>query len=119
MSINYFKDILSEEDPIKRKENLGKRLAERLPADLIVFTALSVLSDDNEIRRTVLQHIDARNQEDSNTSAKVIQLIQSWRREGALMTWPEPMNDIQKSRAAQIEAAYYAHSPLSSAVGNV
>jgi hypothetical protein len=113
---NYFTDILSEQDPAKRKENLDQRLAERLPADLIVFTALSVLSDDDDIRRTVLEHVDARNREESGTTARLIELIRSWRREGALMTWPEPMDDKQKGRAAEIEAAYMAHSPLSSAV---
>jgi len=113
---NYFEDILSEKNPVKRKENLDKRLAERLPADLIVFTALSVLSDDNEIRRTVLEHIDARERAEGNTAARIIVLIQSWRREGALMTWPEPMTDVENKRAAEIEAAYHTRSPLASAV---
>lgn len=114
---NYFTDILSETDPVKRMENLRERLAERLPADLIVFTAISVLSDDSVIRRTVLEHVDAREQAEGNTAARIILLLQSWRKEGALMTWPEPMNDVQKRRAAEIEKAYNMRSPLSSAVG--
>jgi len=113
---NYATDILNEKDPVKRMENLHKRLAERLPADLIVFTALSVLSDDDEVRRTVLEHVDARERNEGNTASRIALLIQSWRSEGALMTWPEPMNAIQNKRAAEIEAACRAKLPLSSVV---
>ena len=113
---NYFKDIISESDPVKRKQNLEERLAERQPADLIVFTALSVISDDPDVRKRVLEHVDEREREEGNTSARLVELIRSWRREGALMTWPEPMTDVQQARAAEIEAAYVSNSPLSSVV---
>ena len=92
---NYFKDIVSEEDPVKRKENLDKLIAERTPSELLVLTVISIVSDDDVIRRTALERIDARNREEGNAAARVISVIQSWRREGAVMTWPEPMDQAQ------------------------
>lgn len=105
---NYFEDIVSEKDPAIRKKNLDALIAERTPSEILVLTIISIVSDDEVIRRTALERIDKRNQQEGNTAARVASLIDSWRREGAIMTWPEPMNAEERMRAAEIEGALLA-----------
>ena len=115
-SVNYVTDIVREGDPIRRKENLAKLIAERTPAEVLVLTAISVLSEDAMIRRAALERLDECNRDEGNTAARVIVLLQSWKADGALLTWPNAMDANQTSRALQIEAAYRSRSPLSSVV---
>ncbi|HUP61873.1 MAG TPA: Yip1 family protein [Thermoanaerobaculia bacterium] len=111
----YGPDILEERDPARRMQNLQKLIAERQPTEILVLTAISILSDDSEIRRVALERLDERNAEEGNASARVAVMIDSWRREGALMTWPQPMDARQSARAARIERAHRARMPLASA----
>ena len=113
---NYFKDIVSETDAPTRKKNLDALIAERTPSEILVLTILSIVSDDDVVCRTALGRLDDRNRGEGNTAARVSGLIDSWRREGAMMTWPEPMNDVQKKRAAEIETACRTGTPLASVV---
>ncbi len=112
MGINYVDDILEEDDPARRRENLDRLIREGTPSELIAMTALSVLSEDDEIRHLALARADERNREDGESASKVVGLIRSWRRDGALISWPEPMNAEQAARAAEIEAAFLSGSPL-------
>ena len=114
--MNYYDDILNEKNAEKRKKNLDKLIEEKTPTELLVMTAIAVLSEDDLIRKTALERVDERNAEEGDAAGRVVSLIQSWRREGALMTWPEPMNEKQERRAEDIEEAYYAQNPLSSVV---
>jgi len=113
---NYFKDIIEKKDPVTRKKNLDALIAERAPTEILVLTIISIVSDDDVIRRTALERLNERNREEGDTAARVASLIQSWRSEGAIMTWPEPMNAEQNRRAAEIEAACHARFPLASVV---
>jgi hypothetical protein len=116
MGINYVADIIKEADASKRIANLDRLIAERMPAELLVLTAISVLSDDPRVRRTALERVDSRNTSEGNAAARVISLLQSWSREGQLMTYPHSMDDAQKTRAAEIEAAHAHRRPLASVV---
>lgn len=102
---NYFEDIVSEADPATRKKNLDALIAAREPTEILVLTILSVVHDDEVIRRTALGRLDARDKAEGDVKSRVSSLIRSWRDEGAILTWPEPMEGIQTERASRIEAA--------------
>jgi|SRR5215212_2206694 len=111
----YGADILDEKDPARRIENLKKLIADRPPTEILVLSILAIVSEDDNVRRVALERLDERNAAEGTTSARVATLIKSWRSEGMIMTWPEPMTDVQAARASSIERAHYLRVPLATA----
>jgi len=97
--INELKRVmLSDPDSQARKEALLEFMSGEEPVEVLVLTGVAVLSDDAEIRRLTVEHLNNK-----GNGHRARALINSWRREGGLMTMAGAMTTEQISRSADIE----------------
>jgi len=90
--------MLSDPNPKERKDALLEFIRSDEAVEVLVLTGVAVLSADEEIRRLAVDHINRKGNGDRARA-----LIDSWHREGALLTMAGRMTTEQSTRAADIK----------------
>ncbi len=94
---DVMKIILAEPDSDTRKAVLMELIARREPAEVLMLTGISVLSEDDEIRAIALDALASR-----GTGRRAGSLLTSWRRDGSLLAVAGAMTGEQRLRASEV-----------------
>ena len=95
--VNVMKNILTGSNADTRKAALMELLARREPAEVLMLTGISVLSEDREIRAVALDALASR-----GNGRRAVSLLTSWRRDGSLPTVAGAMTGEQRLRASEV-----------------